>query len=331
MKFSLYDAPTGGTRLWTASGTTGSPASINVTVRYGLFTVQLGDTATGQNPFDFDWHQQELYLGVTVGADSEMTPRKRLTSVPYAFVAETLQGQYASSSVDSTGGALFALTQNATDAASGDRTTLFISTSGTSNIYDYLIKASNGTDVFTVSRQGHVTTTGNFASAGNVVLGNAFADVLTVNAGIRSNVLPGVTNAYSLGSSSYAWRELFATGINATNATTTNATSTNLYATRVSFGNATGTNLYVSKSVLGNATSTSLYVSGLTQLSSNTTVGGQSVCLANGTNCPAFPAEADTLASVTNRGNYATSSVLFYGGLTTSNLTATGTTSLQTA
>ncbi|MCI0479500.1 hypothetical protein L0Y59_03065, partial [Candidatus Uhrbacteria bacterium] len=63
----------------------------------------------------------------------------------------------------------------------------------------------------------------------------------------------------------------------------------------------------------------------------NTTVGGQAVCLQDGTNCPAGGTESDTLASVTNRGNYATSSVLFYGGLTTSNLTATGTTSLQAA
>jgi hypothetical protein len=33
---------------------------------------------------------QTLYLGVTVGADAEMTPRKKLGAVPAALVAEKL-------------------------------------------------------------------------------------------------------------------------------------------------------------------------------------------------------------------------------------------------
>ena len=117
LKFSLYDAVSGGNTLWTASGATSSPAAVSVTVTSGLFSYNLGDTSTGQNAFDFDWNQNSLFLGVTVASDSEMSPRKRLTAVPYAFVAETLQGQYASSSVTSTGGNLFALRQNSANAA----------------------------------------------------------------------------------------------------------------------------------------------------------------------------------------------------------------------
>ncbi|MCW1892237.1 MAG: hypothetical protein KIH65_003265 [Candidatus Uhrbacteria bacterium] len=84
---------------------------------------------------------------------------------------------------------------------------------------------------------------------------------------------------------------------------------------------------------IGTASSSwrNIYASGTAYLanvsSTNLTVGGQSVCLANGTNCVA---DSDTLLSVTNRGGIATStSIYFYGGATTSRLTATGTTSLQ--
>lgn len=158
MKFSLYDAASGGNRLYTSSGTTSTPAAISVTVTSGLFSVLIGDT--GQNALDINWNQNNIYLGVTIGADAEMTPRKRLSAVPYAFNAETLQGNYASSSVTSTGGALMALNQVATDAASAPRTALFVQTNGTSNSNDFLIKGNNGTsDVFTVNRQGNVTST----------------------------------------------------------------------------------------------------------------------------------------------------------------------------
>src|SRR5690242_18270424 len=96
VKFSLYDAPTGGTRLWTASGTLGAPTAISVSVQNGLFTVLLGDT--GQNSLDtVNWNQDALYLGVTIAADSEMTPRKLLASAPQAFNARQLNGMYASS------------------------------------------------------------------------------------------------------------------------------------------------------------------------------------------------------------------------------------------
>ncbi|MCI0482911.1 MAG: hypothetical protein L0213_15140, partial [Candidatus Dadabacteria bacterium] len=258
-KFSIYDAASGGNRLWTASGTLGTPTSISVPVTNGLFTVRLGDVNAGQNPFEFDWYRASLYLGVSVQADAEMAPRKQLSSVPYAFVSENVQGQFTSGAVASTGGALFSLRQTSTSSATGDRTVLYVSTSGTSDVYDYLIKGSDGVDVFTVSREGHTTTTGDFVVEGDVVLGDASADTVIVNAGFASNVLPSATNVYDLGSVSSSWKDVYASGT-----------------------------AYVATDVV---------------------VSGSSVCLEDGTNCPPAGAEADTLLSVTNRGNYATSTV----------------------
>jgi hypothetical protein len=53
-------------------------------------------------------------------------------------------------------------------------------------------------------------------------------------------------------------------------------------------------------------------------------VGTQSVCLEDGTNCPAGVGSQD-LEQVIAANPYATSTPVFYGGLTTSNITATGT------
>jgi hypothetical protein len=75
--FSIYDAATGGTAVWTETQTT--------TVDAGFFSARLGEkTAFAANLFD---GTKTLYLGVKVGDDAEMTPRQMLTSVPFAVTA----------------------------------------------------------------------------------------------------------------------------------------------------------------------------------------------------------------------------------------------------
>ncbi|MEA3357973.1 MAG: hypothetical protein U9R17_00945 [Thermodesulfobacteriota bacterium] len=75
LTFSIYPDTTDETPLWTETQT--------VTVTDGIFSVNLGDVTTLNLPFDTPY-----YLGITVGPDSEMTPRQPLTSVAYAFRAE---------------------------------------------------------------------------------------------------------------------------------------------------------------------------------------------------------------------------------------------------
>jgi len=71
----MYPQALGGTALWTETQT--------VTVTDGEFSTNLGDTDPINLPFDTTY-----YLGITVGSDSEMTPRQPLTSVAYAFRAQ---------------------------------------------------------------------------------------------------------------------------------------------------------------------------------------------------------------------------------------------------
>ena len=79
MTFALYDCADGGTALWTETQTVGAAD--------GVFNTMLGKVtpippAVASNP--------SLYLGVTVGSNVEMTPRKQLGSAAYAFQAITV-------------------------------------------------------------------------------------------------------------------------------------------------------------------------------------------------------------------------------------------------
>jgi hypothetical protein len=121
VEFSLYDAPVAGNRLWTADGTVGAPLPVNVTVQDGLFTVLLGDGVT-QLPFgDIDWNSDSLYLGVTIGADGEMSPRRPITAVPQAINSAQLSGMSPSSTDTYGGESQFTILQASTTAATSTR------------------------------------------------------------------------------------------------------------------------------------------------------------------------------------------------------------------
>lgn len=74
--FRIYATDAGGVALWN-SGTQ------SVNVKDGLFTVELGASpmpAFGSTLFA----DSSRWLGITVGTDTEMIPRMRLTNVPYS-------------------------------------------------------------------------------------------------------------------------------------------------------------------------------------------------------------------------------------------------------
>lgn len=98
--FTLYDAASGGTNLWTETHT--------VTPDEGYFSVQLGDTTALGSVFD----GSTRYLGVKVGSDPEMSPRETVSSVPYA-----LRAGYADDAAHA------AAADNATHAATADNLT----------------------------------------------------------------------------------------------------------------------------------------------------------------------------------------------------------------
>jgi hypothetical protein len=58
----------------------------------GIFSTLIGDSCGAQIPASVFSENQNIYRGITVGADPEMTPRKQIANVGYAINAETLQG-----------------------------------------------------------------------------------------------------------------------------------------------------------------------------------------------------------------------------------------------
>ena len=107
--FFIYSQSSGGTALWTEAQT--------VTVTDGMFSTNLGDTTPITLPFDAPY-----YLGITIGSDSEMTPRQPLTSVAYAFRAKEADS-VTDNAVTTTIIANDAVTTNkiANDAITGDK------------------------------------------------------------------------------------------------------------------------------------------------------------------------------------------------------------------
>jgi len=74
--FTIYGVETGGSALWTE---TRSIATLG-----GLFTIYLGQS----NPLPLSlFENQNLWLGLAVEGEAEMTPRQRLSTAPYVFRA----------------------------------------------------------------------------------------------------------------------------------------------------------------------------------------------------------------------------------------------------
>lgn len=78
--FRIYNSPTSTTPLWeeARSGVNAVP------VQNGLFNVMLGNLSPIPETV---WEASELFLGVKIGSDAEMSPREILTIVPIASMA----------------------------------------------------------------------------------------------------------------------------------------------------------------------------------------------------------------------------------------------------
>ncbi|MFA6082681.1 MAG: tail fiber domain-containing protein [Patescibacteria group bacterium] len=173
--FKIYDAASAGTTLWTGTYTAanGNP----ITVTNGVFNVLLG-TGTG-NTLNLDFSTDSYYLGVKVGADAEMTPRKRLGATPQAFNANNLIGD-----------GFIKLTGTPT-GNNVDQGTIYINPSSATAGYTLLGLAVNGAQKFKVDEAGNSTQAGSLTVGGDSVLGNASGDILTIsgtNVAIPSNL-----------------------------------------------------------------------------------------------------------------------------------------------
>ena len=107
-KFSIWDTSVinTGNRLWPAN----PPAAFMTTVRHGVYTVNIGDLAAGYpDALTHDFNTgSDVYLQVEVSPDGALasyetlSPRQRLTAVPFARLSDAVSGLSRPSSFGTT-------------------------------------------------------------------------------------------------------------------------------------------------------------------------------------------------------------------------------------
>ncbi|MDO8493707.1 MAG: hypothetical protein Q7S19_04165, partial [bacterium] len=105
-KFSIWDNSTvgSGSRLWP----TASPATTTVTVRQGVFNVNIGDIAGGYpDVLDYNFNtNQTIYLQVEVSSDNvtyqTLSPRQQIAATAFAQIAGAVSGTTTPSSFGTT-------------------------------------------------------------------------------------------------------------------------------------------------------------------------------------------------------------------------------------
>jgi len=151
LRFAIYNdaSASGGALLWQEAITNIVPD------QDGIFSILLGGGT--QIPSTVFTDNSQIYLGVTVGTTSELTPRQRIASVGYATNAEFLQGQPPTTQAGLTS---FANVILALDSSGN----LTLADSGAT---DHTFQVSNG--AFNLKGQTLYLTT-NSGSGGNVIL-----------------------------------------------------------------------------------------------------------------------------------------------------------------
>ncbi|MDQ2972955.1 MAG: hypothetical protein M3Q79_00530, partial [bacterium] len=185
IQFNLYSVSTAGSTLWTESHLVTNTQGLRI--KNGYFSASLGSITSFPGTIDWD---QELWLGMTVrgtgncafGActptDAEMSPRFKLTAVPYAFKAAQAAAvaSAATSTASTNSNAITINSGNATGATSNSGNISIDSGTATGTAGQLLFGNTN-TSAILLGRNGIVTTIqGDLTLSGGTNYGIYFRD-----------------------------------------------------------------------------------------------------------------------------------------------------------
>ncbi|MFM2330983.1 MAG: hypothetical protein RLZZ26_490, partial [Candidatus Parcubacteria bacterium] len=159
-RFSIWDNSNvgSGTRLWPTS----SPSSVPLTVRQGVFTANIGDTAAGYpDVLNYDFTSaSDIYLQVEVSSDNStfqtLSPRQRISASAFAQLSRAVSGTGSSSFGTTTPiqNSVVSVQSTSTNAIG---VTIRAIASQVANLFQ--IQDSTGTNLFTVDGNGGITGT----------------------------------------------------------------------------------------------------------------------------------------------------------------------------
>jgi hypothetical protein len=181
IEFKVYDSAAAGASgagvcslnsstddCWWIENRTGGSA---VSVQNGYFSVQLGSVTPFGASIPWD---QELWLTMNVSGDGEMTPRFKLTAVPYAFRAGAL---VTAGGVAKTADDFAQLSPTTLQTLNTALAALRLNQTGAGALVQF---QGDGSDVFTVAKDGSVLAAGTLTTNGTLFT-NAGATINTVS------------------------------------------------------------------------------------------------------------------------------------------------------
>ncbi|EKE04989.1 MAG: complement C1q protein [uncultured bacterium] len=185
MVFKLYSVSTGGVALWNSGTCSITPD------QDGVFSTLLGSSCGAEIASSVFSENASIWLGATMGADSEATPRVQIATVAYALNAETLQGYPAG-----TGTSTIPYINSSGSLVLANASPTIQSTSGTFAVEGLAMTittptASNG--IITINPDGVGTLDLTFEGAAAGLSANGFVNA--TNANITSGALYGGTVA----------------------------------------------------------------------------------------------------------------------------------------